>query len=671
MSAKCQRCAAPHDDEAGAVCEPCLVERLRPAPPLDVEAMFAKGGPLAAGNPAYEARPGQVRLARGIFDALAQGHHLLAEGPCGIGKSKAYGVPAAHLAAHGKRVLIVTASIALQEQLVKKDLPALQDELEPAGLAFDFALMKGKSNYLCREQAGLSDSAGLQGQDADDFRAVSAWARATLDRAPGVSGVGDKSELLIKPSDLVWGRFSTSSDACPGKKCPSHASCFATRARDRAANAGVIVTNYHLFFLNMAYGGQVLPAFDVVILDEAHEAADIARDLLGFRLSEHTFRRFANDADKRGARDVGRDLRTQAAAFFDRLARFHDSPHYKAFLRWPAIDALDPATLEQAVDRYAQACAKSHLLDGALLAKARLRAALELSDPNCVYWIEARPAPAGERRRCALQARYVSVAPVLREQLWDACPSVVAVSATLTTDGRFDFVRRELGVPADGVRELAVDSPFDFPHQAMLVTPPAHELPEPNDAAFVEVAARRVIEVIEACGGRTLGLFTSYRALDAIAERVRRHFAGRLVILTQRDGPAALLARRFKDDARSVLLGTTSFWTGIDVPGEALTGLVIDRLPFGGPDDPVAIRVAEADPRAFANFTVPKAILVFRQGIGRLIRSQKDVGVAVVLDKRLSSKSYGSRFLRSLPPMTRAASTTAIAPFLRSKGVAA
>ena len=390
--------------------------------------------PLAAGSPQYEARPGQVRLARAIFDALAQGHHLLAEGPCGIGKSKAYGVPAAHLAAHGKRVLIVTASIALQEQLVNKDLPTLQKELAGVGLAFDFALMKGKSNYLCQEQIKIADSAGLAYQDALDFKAIAQWAKKTTE--------GDKSELLIKPSDLVWGRFAISSDACPGKKCPSYKACYATRARERAAETGILVTNYHLFFLNMAYGGQILPASDVVILDEAHEAADIARELLGFRISEHTFRRMANDADKRGAHHEAVALREAAHVFFERLARFHDSPHYKALLRWPAIGALSPAALEDAVDAYAQACAKSHLVDNALAAKRRLREALELSDPNCVYWIEAKPGSQPNDRRVALQARYVSVAPVLHDALWGGYSSVVAVSATLTTDARFEFVRR-------------------------------------------------------------------------------------------------------------------------------------------------------------------------------------------------------------------------------------
>jgi len=660
---KCRRCTAEiestdDDSDDEIICAPCIEEREAPVPPLDVEAVFGPGGPLSVGKENYEARPGQVRLAREIFDALAGGSHLLAEGPCGIGKSMAYGVPAAYLASQGKRVLIVTASIALQEQLVKQDLPAMQKMLP---WKFSFALMKGKNNYLCKQQFGTADNAGLAYQDALDFKTVSEWSRETKR--------GDKSELLIKPSDLVWGRFSTSSDECPGKKCAQYKECYATQARTAAANAGVIITNYHLFFLNMAYGGTILPASDVVILDEAHEAADIARELLGFRISMGVIRRLANDAQKRGAARVGARLREVGQSFFDTLTRFHDSPHYKSLLRWAA--PVDPGPLEAALDDFIGACAKSHLVERAVAARQRIREAVEVSDPNCVYWIDVKdPTSPGAPRRVSIEARYVNPAPVLSTQLWAAYPSVVAVSATLTTDGRFDFVRGELGVPT-AARELCVESPFNFTEQAMLVVPPSTELPEPNAPEFVDVAARRMIEVIEACGGRTLGLFTSYRQLNAVYERVCRHFRGRVRVLRQGEMPVGLLAKTFKEDVRSVLLGTTSFWTGIDVPGDALTGLVIDRLPFGQPDDPVSIRINETDPKAFAHYTVPKSILVFRQGVGRLIRSQRDVGAIVVLDKRVTTKGYGARFLKSLPQMKRAGSTSAIAPFLRSKGVAA
>lgn len=642
------------DDEL-VLCGTCEDERNAEVEPLDIEATFGPGGPLSAGNPAYEARPGQVRLARAIHDALVEGRHLLGEGPCGIGKSKAYGVPAAHLAAQGKRVMIVTASIALQEQLVKKDLPALAKEMPRP---FTFELMKGRGNYLCLEQQEVADSAGLIDYDRECFHAIASWSKKTT--------TGDRSELLLKPSDLVWRRFSVSSDECPRRKCPAFDRCWATKARERASDAGILVTNYHLFFLNLASGGQILPSADVVILDEAHEAADIAREFLGGKISEGTFKRIANDAAKRGAVELADELREAAGRFFSKLIRFHDSGHYSKLLRWPL--PFDAKELEELAHAYAATFPRAPLAVAAERAARTIVDAVAIKDPDCVYSIEV--SGQDSNRRAALVSRYVQPGKVLTSLLWGGYQSVVALSATLTTDGKFDFARQELGAPADA-REIVVETPFNFPAQAMLVVPPASELPEPNDPAFLDVAARRVIETIEACGGRTLGLFTSYRAVNAVYDRVRQHFGGRFLILRQGDAPPSVLTQKFKDDVRSVLLGTTSFWTGIDVPGEALTGVVIDRLPFGSPDDPVTIRMGEQDRSAFARYTVPKAILTMRQGVGRLIRSQRDVGAIVLLDRRITTKGYGTRFTRSLPPMTRAQSAAAIAPFLRSRGVAA
>lgn len=663
VSARCCRCLdrfefeKEPDDGDNFICTQCQMERARPVPPLDVEATFGPGGPLAGGNPNYEARPGQVALARSIFDSLAGGKHLLAEGPCGIGKSKAYGVPAAWLAANGKKVLIVTASIALQEQLIRKDLPALQNELP---WDFDFGLMKGKSNYLCKEQVEKADDQGVFGGELDEYDTLVAWSKKTK--------TGDKSELSIKPSEKLWGRFSTSSDACPGKKCPSYSSCFAMRARREAAQAGIIVTNYHLFFLDMAAGGTILPHADVVILDEAHEAADIARDVLGFRISIPTFMRFARDAEKNkpAATLEAEALKLSAHAFFSTLVRFATSGHYHQLLRWAAPFGCEE--LERAVQMYVSACAKSHLAEKALAAIARIKEALTVSNDNCVYSIELSD-DVTRGKKATLQGRYIRPGPVLRSMLWGSYDSVVAVSATLTADRSFEFARGELGAPEDA-GEIVVETPFDFMRQAMIVLPD-RQCPEPSAGEFVHYAASQTIATIEACGGRTLGLFTSYRVLDQVAERVRKHFGGKVAVYTQRDGPAGLLAEKFKRETRSVLLGTSSFWTGIDVPGEALTGLVIDRLPFPSPDDPVSVRINETNPRAFADHTTPRAILMWRQGVGRLIRSQRDVGAIVVLDKRVVTKGYGSRFLKSLPVMARGASPADIEAFLRARGVAA
>ena len=676
-------------------CDACVAARQHNPPPLDVEALFSPSGPLS--RPGFEVRPGQVKLARAIYEAAAHQHHLLAEGPTGIGKSKAYGVPAAYLASHGKKVLIVTASIALQEQLIKKDLPALQQELADTFGDWSFAIMKGKSNYVCKESLAVADDNGLSADEREDFKRVMAWARSAP--APRTSASastkptptspsnprkslpvfrGDKSELDFKPSDQVWSRFTTSSEACPGTKCPQFKECYATQARNAAANADVVVTNYHMLFLNISYGGVLLPHADVVMMDEAHSAADIARDLLGFRVSRATFSRYVRDAKKRGATAEAMLLEQAAEAMFSTLLKFYDSGHYAVMLRYPAPFPGLGEELLAAAKAYAAACPKSHLIDHALAAATRVCEGLTLRDPNCVYSIEVSEPSNPQmqhRRAAALQARYVQPGPVLEEKLWAAHDSVIAASATITTDGRFDYARRELGAPVTAV-SLAVETPFDFARQALLIVPTANTLtPEPNDPRFGEYVAQLLAATIEACDGRTLGLFTSYKGLRDAYQRITRIIAAwpaakRPRILQQGDAPPGQLAETFKRDVHSVLLGTTSFWTGIDVPGEALTAVVIDKLPFGSPEDPVTMRLSETSKDTFGQHMVPRAILQFRQGVGRLIRAQSDVGAVIIADKRVVTKGYGARFIRSLPPMAKGVGTQSIAGFLERSTVA-
>ncbi len=681
---KCRRCLKDYEppvqptttppkaeESEGAVaveegfCAPCIAARAAPVPLLDVDELFGKAGPFGTKSPKYEPRLGQIRLAKAIAQSLAGRRHFIGEGPCGIGKSLAYGVPAAHAARHGKRVLIVTASIALQEQIIDKDLPAIRETL---GWDVSIGLMKGKSNYVCRselETLGDGVPSDIPEPDVDAYRIVRKWSDTT-ER-------GDKSDLAIHAPDSVWRKFTIGTGECPGRACGNYVSCFSRAARERAAAADILVTNYHMLFLNMSYGGTLLPASDIVILDEAHEAADIARDVLGFSLGRGSFSRLAREAEKRGEAAVGREIAQASREVFDKLLRFHDSEHYKSLLRWPA--PISPDRLVAALDAFPS---RSHMANAAGQRAREIKEGLTLADENRVYSIEVKesrvlgsPKP---QRSAYLRSQYVCPGPYLAGALWGEYQSAIAVSATITAEGKFDFARRELGAPAD-TPTLMVETPFRFERQALLVVPPASTLPEPNDERFTRVASTRLLETIRACGGRTLALFTSYRAMNAayalaLRETLTWPEGERPRLLRQGDAPTALLIKDFKLDARSVLFGVTSFWTGIDVPGEALTGLVIDRLPFGSPDDPVTIRLAESDPQSFANYTVPKSILTFRQGVGRLIRSVYDVGVVVLLDKRVETKSYGSRFLRSLPRMRRADSTAAIRPFLAANGVA-
>lgn len=596
---------------------------------------------------------------------------------CGIGKSKAYGVPASYLASHGKKVLIVTASIALQEQLVLKDLPDLAAELP---WDFSFALLKGRPNYLCRTKLKDVEKDGLNASERNEMASILEWAGlSTADATPThvrrrlpilePTIGGDKSELPFKPTDNTWRRVSTTSDECPGSKCSQYRECYVTQARVAAQDAGIVVTNYHMFFLNLASGGMVLPGYDVVILDEAHEAADIAREVLGFSVGRNAFDRVAKAAEKANRPDLADPIRLASRQFFDTLARFGQSDHYKAYLRWPA--PIDATALSEAVTAYVKTATKSPVAEYAQTSLKRVTDALTLADKNVVYSIDLQEheGPTGRTVRARLKSQYVEPGQVLSTLLWADTPGIAAVSATLTTDMRFHFARRELGAP-DTATEIIVESPFNFARQGLLVMP--QNLPEPGDPTFSRAVCEHMAGTVDACNGRTMGLFTSYRVLRIVAEHLRRHFPG-VRTLCQGDMPTRALVEEFKRGAAGgiVLLGTTSFWTGVDVQGQALTGLVIDKLPFTSPDDPVSQRITEKDPRrAFSDFSVPKAILTLRQGVGRLIRSQVDIGAVVLLDKRMTSKAYGSRFLRSLPGMARATSTAAIKPFLASRGAA-
>lgn len=636
--------------------------------------VFGDGGLLASRFPTYERREGQVALARTLDEAMRTGRHALGEGPCGTGKSLAYLVPATWHAHHEKkRIVIATANIALQEQLVRKDLPLLSEVLP---WPFTFALLKGRNNYLCLERVAESEArdAGelgglLDGGEQPQLDALRTWAQATT--------TGDASELPFVPVSALWARFSVGSDDCKGDGCPHREDCFAERARAAAQEADIIVTNYHLLFAHLAVRretGQdlVLPPFDALVLDEAHEAADIARDFFGFALGQHTFTRLASAAGDLGHRQLAGELRQEANRLFDSLAAYAHSPQYAKRLKAPgfasdaglqrALRSLVKLAAERAEDEGTdpkQRALARNTARNAAVAGARLAEGLQQADAGKVYWLDV-----DAKGRAKLRAKPIDVAGLLREELFGRCPSVSLVSATLTTSGTFDFVRRQMGVP-DGALEVVAETPFDFESQALLVVP--ESLPDPRDAGFVDAAVAVFRQVLDACDGRTLGLFTSYRNLNAVHERLA---GGRYRILRQGDLPRAELTRLFKEDVASVLLGTESFWTGIDVAGEALTGLVIDKLPFPSPEDPVIDAICEKDARAFDNHLVPRAIIALRQGVGRLIRSKTDVGVAIILDRRLAEKGYGKKFLRSLPPMLSTRRLENIPRFLKEAAVA-
>ncbi|OGO08170.1 MAG: hypothetical protein A2Y61_00365 [Chloroflexi bacterium RBG_13_60_13] len=618
-----------------------------------LSAVFGESGLFASRFPGYEMRDGQVVLARMGDLAMREGRHALGEGPCGTGKGVAYGVPSVWHAHHrGKKVVIVTANIALQEQLIRKDMPLLAEVLP---WPFTFALLKGRNNFLCHARMGESEArgelAGFIGDDLDRQLAdVVVWA--------GETKTGDVSELSFVPSPRVWSRFSIGHDDCKGDGCRFRDACFVERAKAVAAEADIVVTNYHLLFAHLAVRREtdqdlVLPGFDFLVLDEAHEAVDIARDFFGFMVSEFTVIRLARFAEELGKKKLADQLLREASIFFSAVADHARSPAYKCRLKRPgfasAVQLLKPldelAGIAAGIEED-QSLDREYRAEGRIVSRqsdtaaARIREAVALADPNKVYFINF-----DQKGRAKLCAKPVHVADLLRKELFGRTASVTMVSATMTTAGTFAFLRAEAGVPDDAL-EVVADSPFNFEHRALLVVPEG--MPDPREPKFVEAAADAFKRVIAFCDGRTLGLFTSYRVLNAVYDQVR---SNSYRVLRQGDLPRTELARIFKEDVHSVLFGTASFWTGIDVPGEALTGLVIDKLPFPHPEDPVVNAICERDPQAFNNYLVPRAILTLRQGVGRLIRSQRDIGVVVLLDRRVVEKSYGRGFLRSLPPM--------------------
>jgi len=629
--------------------------------------VFGDGGIFASRFPGYEPRPGQVALARMVDEAMSGGRHALGEGPCGTGKGVAYCVPAIHHAVkHGKRVVIATANIALQEQLVTKDLPTLKEVLP---WDFDFALLKGRNNFLCLDRLRESEARGElalgYGDELEEqLKHIVAWERETE--------TGDKSELPFVPLYKAWAKASVGSEECKRDGCAFYESCYAERAKAIAADANIVVTNFHMLFAHLAVRREtgrdlVLPSFDLLILDEAHEAAEIAREFFGFTVSRFTVTRLAQAAAEEGWGGIARRLRDEVDPLFRRITAYERSANYSKRLREPGfvdvgavvghLDTLSDLASERtdepgrSRDEKNAACNIARLSS---LAAARLKEAAGQSDPNKVYWIEMDP-----KGRPKLRAKPIDVSERLREELFAVTDSVSLVSATLTTGGNFNFCRAEVGVPDDAI-EVIAESPFDFSTQSLLVVP--DNVPGPNEPGFPTAVSRTLKQVIHACDGRTLGLFTSYRVLNAVYDQVR-HNGHR--VLRQGDLPRTELSRIFKEDVGSVLLGTESFWTGIDVKGEALTAVVIDKLPFPHPDDPVVSAIRDRDPRAFANYLVPRAIIAFRQGVGRLIRSRDDIGVIVLMDRRIAEKSYGRRFLASLPWMQSSRRLDSIPRFLK------
>jgi ATP-dependent DNA helicase DinG len=647
-------------------------------------------GRLARALPGYEHRPQQLAMARQVAAALGEQRALLVEAGTGTGKTLAYLVPAI---LSGKRVVVSTGTKHLQEQILEKDIPLLRDTV---GLPVEAAVLKGISNYLClRRFSEVGDTAD------PDLVKIATWADRTA--------TGDRGELAEVPDESpAWKLVTTTPDARLGPRCPFFERCFVTRARRAAAKAQIVIVNHHLFFADLALraaypGAAVLPPYQAVIFDEAHQVEDVATEHFGIGASTLRLLALGRDArkaltqvtgigsavptgpaaalaasgqaDARAAALMIGNLETRGDAFFAlvraRLEKagaggdarvampadlFDDPARKDAWFRFDAaLEEVAAHADRRALDLARDPDAAEDQHEDAAAVARRARAFRDdlgtLAEPagtrKHVRWAEVRG------RTVLLHASPIDIAPLLRETVMAGAESVTFTSATLTAGGSFDYARERLGLPVEDAEELQVDSPFDYAKQALLYLP--RDLPAPQAPGFGEAVVARTAELCAISEGRAFVLFTSHRALRAAAVGLRQVLPW--PVLVQGEAPRAALIDAFRARPGSVLLATSSFWEGVDVPGEALSLVVIEKLPFAAPDDPItAARVARLDERgedAFRAYQVPRAAIALKQGFGRLIRRKDDRGIVAILDHRILTKGYGQLFLQSLPPAAR------------------
>src|SRR5256714_3482109 len=642
---------------------------------------FAPAGMLSRTHPAYEFRRGQLQMAQSVERAIEERRHLIVEAGTGTGKTLAYLMPVIR---SGKRVIISTGTKNLQEQLFHKDVPFLEQALFPeANRKLSVCYMKGRNNYLCRKKLyDLTGQPVLNGLDEiEQYRAIEAW--------EGATATGDRSELVSLPeASALWHKLDARADTCLGQKCSAWEKCFITEMHRRAMESDIIIVNHHLFFADLAIKQQadgapdagILPEAGAVIFDEAHELEDVAGSYFGISVSAARLEELCRDVEASlqrnrvytaGLSGALKSLRERAAFFFSLLPEGEGRFAFENRREFLEENGEEFLGLQRSLTHIGSELENLPSKPEEVFAFARraqelqgqLGFAMESQVSITVFWIERRRT-GREKLNVSLQATPIDVGPVLRECLWSKLDTVVLTSATLAVGGGFEYIRGRLGV--EHAREEVLPSHFDYQSQALFYVPP--DLPDPRTPQFGAQAAERIRQLLEITRGRAFVLFTSYAQMRDIYQRLLGVIE--FPMLLQGDAPKNALLEEFRLTPNCVLFATSSFWQGVDVQGEQLSCVIIDRLPFAVPSDPVVaarVKAIEADGgNAFFQYQVPVAVITLKQGFGRLIRSLHDRGLLALLDNRILKKQYGRVFVESLPNYRR---TTDIAQVEKFFGI--